>query len=691
MKRISVIILLIIFTASPLFPQLNRSTPPPPGPAPEIKLSDYESFELSNGLKVFVVENHKLPVVSFSLVIDRDPILEGDSTGYITMAGDLLRTGTKTRTKDQIDEEIDFLGASLSTSATGVSASTLTSHMNKLLDIMSDIVINPVFRQEELDKIKKQTLSELATAKDEPETIAGRLEQALYYGKDHPYSEFETEETVGKVTLQMCRNYYNSFFKPNIAYLAVVGDVTKKDIQPVIEKYFGSWQKGEVRHFTYPAPKAPSSDIVAISDRPNSVQSTIRIGYPIDLKVGGPDAIKAGLTNTILGGGEFRLFKNLREQHAYTYGAYSRISSDKLAGNFTAYTDVKSAVTDSAVFQILNEMKKMREAKPDEKELQQAKNYTSGNFAIALEKPATIASFAINIAKYNLPKDYYKNYLKNLQAVSAGDVQDMANKYIHPENAYIIVVGNSQEIADKLKRFSPTGQVTVYDIYAQKLDTTAKKLPEGVTARQVLDNYIAKIGGRENLLKVKDRTTEMTGKVQGVDINITIFQKQPDKLLQEIKAGSMTQSIAFDGTKGFSVTPAGKKEITGANLEDLKQEAALNLLLEPDKYGITYKLAGIEKVEGKDAYRIELQSASGKKWTEYYEAISGLKLRQVKPVAAPMGQAMQTVDFSDYREVDGVMYPFRLKQTLGSQQMEMQVTSVKVNNNLKDSIFEVQK
>jgi predicted Zn-dependent peptidase len=691
MKKASVVFLLLFLTSSPLFSQLDRRTPPPPGPAPEIKLSDYESFELKNGLKVFVVENHKLPVVSFSLVVDRDPILEGDSAGYVAMAGDLLRTGTKTKTKDEIDEAIDFIGASLSTSSTGVSASTLTSHMNQLLDIMSDIVINPLFKQEELDKIKKQALSELASSKDEPETIAGRIEQKLYYGKDHPYSEFETEESVGKVTLQMCRNYYNSFFKPNIAYLAVVGDVTKKEIEPVIEKYFGQWQKGEVKHFTYPVPKAPSNNVVAVSDRPNSVQSTIRIGYPIDLKVGGPDAIKAGLANTILGGGEFRLFKNLREAHAYTYGAYSRLSSDKLAGNFTAYTEVKSAVTDSAVYEILNEMRKMRQEKPDEKELQTAKNYLSGNFAIALEKPSTIASFAINIAKYNLPRDYYKNYLKNVQAVSSQDVFDMSNKYIHPENAYIIAVGNAQEIAGKLKRFSPSGKVTSYDVYAQELDTTAKKLPEGVSARTVLDNYIAQIGGKDNLLKVQDRTTEMTGKVQGVEVNITIYQKQPDKLLQEIKAGSMTQSIIFDGKKGFSVTPAGKKEITGQNLDDLRQEATLNLLLNPGKYGITSKLSGIEKVEGKDAYRIELQAGTGKKWTEYYDVTSGLKLRQIKPITAPMGQATQTVDFSDYRDVEGVKYPFRLKQTLGSQQMEMQVTSLKVNNNLKDSIFEVQK
>lgn len=671
--------------------QLDRSTPPPPGPAPEIKLSDYASFELPNGLKVFVVENHKLPVVSFTLVVDRDPILEGKNTGYIDMAGQLLRTGTKTRTKDQIDEEIDFIGASLSTSSTGVVASSLKKHMTKLLEIMSDVVVNPAFRQEELDKIKTQTLSGLAASKDEPGTIAGRLVQALYYGKDHPYSEFETEETVGNITLDMCSNYYSSFFKPNISYLAVVGDVTQKEIEPLIKTYFGSWQKGEVRHFTYPQPQPPAVTKVAIVDRPNSVQSSLRIGYPVDLKTGSDDAVKASVTNTILGGGVFRLFKNLREKHAYTYGAYSRIASDKLVGSFTAYADVKNAVTDSAVTQILYEMKRIRDEKTDDKELQQAKNYTSGNFAIALEKPETIARFAINIERYKLPRNYYADYLKHVAEVSSDEVMSMAKKYIHPENAYIIAVGNASEIAGKLKKFSPSDSVNFYDIYAELNNPSTENLPAGVNAQSVLEKYIDALGGRENLQKVTDRVTEMTGKVQGVNVNITIYQKQPNELRQEINAGGTEQKIVFNGKQAFNISPMGKQEITGANLEDLKLEANLNSILDLQKYGITAQLEGVEKINGRDAYKLRMQSSKGKTWTEYYDTSSGLKLRQIKSITAPMGQATQTIDFDNYKEVNGVKYPFKLQQTLGNQKMDMQVTSIKINTGLKDNLFEARK
>lgn len=691
MKKSILLLTVFLINISFVYGQLDRSKPPKPGPAPEIKLSDYDSFELPNGLKVFVVENHQIPTVSLSLIVDRDPIMEKEAAGYLNMAGDLMRTGTSTRTKDQLDEEIDFIGASINTSSQSVYASSLKKHAEKLVELMSDIVLHPVFKQEELDKLKTKTLSNLAAAKEEPETIAGRLVRTLYYGKDHPYSEFETEKTVENITLDMCSNYYNSFFKPNISYLAVVGDITKKEAEPLIKKYFSSWQKGEVKKFTYTKPEAPAVTEIALVDRPAAVQSTIRIGHPVDLKIGSDDAAKATVTNTILGGGVFRLFRNLREKHAYTYGAYSNLSSDELVGSFTASTEVKNAVTDSAVSEILYEMRRIRNERSEEAELQQAKNYASGNFALSLEKPETIARFAINIERYKLPKDYYANYLKRVAAVNSEEVMSTAKKYILPDNSYIIIVGNASEVADKLKKFSTSGQVDFYDIYGVKYDPSASSAPAGVDAQSVIDKYINELGGREKMLQVKDRTTEMSGTVQGMNININIYQKQPNKLYQEINAGGMQQKIIFDGQKAAQISPMGKQAITGEPLEDLKLEANLNSILELDKYGIRAKLTGMEKIEGKDAYRLEMTGPSGDKWFEYYDKETGLKLRQVKTVNSQMGQLTQTTDFGDYREVNGIKYPFQVNQTVGQQKVNMKVSTIKVNTNLSDSMFDIDK
>ena len=487
MKRFWILILFVSMTAIS-FAQVDRTKLPQAGPAPEVKIGNAESFVLPNGLKVFVVENHKLPKVTFSLIIDRDPIIEGKNTGYTSAAGELLRKGTKNRPKDKLEQEIDFLGADLNTSSTSVLASGLSKYTDKIMNIMADVILNSDFKQEELDKITKEILSNLAYSKDDPDAISDRVEKTLVFGKEHPYGEFETEESVKSITLDMCKKYYETYFRPNISYLAIVGDINKAKAKSLVEKYLGKWEKKDVQKNTYTNPKVPIVNKVALVDRSNSVQSVISICYPVDLKVGSDDALKAKVANLILGGSATaRLFMNLRESKAYTYGAYSSLNPDKFVGSFSASAKVRNVVTDSAITEILNEMKKIRNEKVSEKELLGAKNLLSGNFIRSLEQPSTIASFAINTARYNLPKDYYKNYLKNINAVTVDDVQMTAKKYIKPNNAIVFVVGTGEEVAKNLSKFSVSGKIDYYDVFGEKFDPNLKKVPEGVTVDLVFD------------------------------------------------------------------------------------------------------------------------------------------------------------------------------------------------------------
>ena len=230
----------------PAWAQLDRTIKPEPGPAPEIQLGDVESFSLSNGMKVFVVENHKLPRVSFSMVLDNDPILEKENAGYVSMAGQLMRNGTTTKTKAELDEAVDFIGGSLSTSASGAYASSLKKYADKILALMADVTLHPSFPESELEKLKKQTISALAANKDDASAIASDVSQVLRYGKNHPYGEITTEETVSNIDLAEIKQYYNTYFKPNNAYMAVVGDITKKEAESLVKKYFGDWKKGDV-------------------------------------------------------------------------------------------------------------------------------------------------------------------------------------------------------------------------------------------------------------------------------------------------------------------------------------------------------------------------------------------------------------------------------------------------------------
>lgn len=686
-----ILMLLIIVTmASPLIAQLDRSKLPAAGPAPEVKIGSYDSFELPNGMKVFVVENHKLPRVAFNLVLDVDPVLEGKDAGYVDAAGELLRTGTKTRTKDKIDEEIDFLGADLSTSPTGVYASGLSKNKDKLLDIMSDLVMNSVFKQEELDKIKKQMLSNLATQKDDPNSIAMRVRNVLMYGKDHPYGEPETDETVKAFTLDMCSKYYQTYFAPNVAYLAVVGDINKSQAKSLIQKYFGKWQKKDVPKNTYAMPKAPIVDKVGLVDRDNSVQSVISVCYPIELKVGSPDLIKATVANMILGGSATgRLFMNLREAKAYTYGAYSNLSPDWLVGNFLASTSVRNSVTDSSITEIMNELKKIRADKVSEAELDKAKNYLTGSFIRSLESSQTIARFAINIARYNMPKDYYKNYLKNLSAVTVDDVLEMAKKYIKPNNAYVLVVGKGADVASKIAKFSLSGKVDYYDIYGDQYDPNVKKIPEGVTIDKVLEKYIEAIGGREKLAAEKDQTIKLTGSTQGMNITITMSKKLPNKFYQLVDFGVGQQKLIFDGTKGKSIAMGQEKELTGEQLESIKTQAEMNPVLDYAKYGIKPELVGMETINNKDAYKVVLTTPTGKKSTQYFDADSGLLVRSVTTADTPQGSFTSTIDFSDYKDVNGLKFPYKWVQSTPMGSIELTTASVEINTGLSDELFEV--
>lgn len=688
-KRIFTIIFMLLFVIS-INAQVDRSVMPKPGPAPEIQLGDYESFTLDNGLRVFVVENHKLPRVAFSLVLDYDPFIEGEDAGYVQTAGELLGTATTTKTKDELDEAIDFIGARFSTSPTGIYASSLKKHTDELLNIMSDVLFNPIFKQEELDKIKKQTISGLQAQKDSPTAIASNVKQVLNFSKSHPYGEVITEETVESITLEKCENFYKAYFKPNIAYLVVVGDIDKSEAEDLVGEYFSNWEKGETPKFEHKNPKAPLVRKVALVDRPASVQSVINITYPIDLKIGSDDAIKVQILNQILGGGSAsRLFQNLREDKAFTYGAYSNFDSDKLIGSFNASCEARNEVTDSAVTEILAEMKKIREEIVSEEELNAAKAYLSGSFARSLENPQTVANFALNIERYGLPKDYYKNYLKNLNAVTAEEILETAKKYIRPNNSNVLVVGNGEEVADNLKKFTLSGKIDYYDIYGEKYDPAAKSIPEGVTAQTVLEDYINALGGKEKLMQVEDRQTKMKGSVQGLNLTITTTQKTPNKFHFDLDAGVMRQIQVFDGEKGKISAMGQDTPLEGDDLENMKIEATIFEFLVYDENGVSTELTGMEQVNGKDAYRMLITYPTGKKTTKYFDVESGLLIKETSVISSPQGTFNQVVEVSNYQEVDGIKYPHTIKQTLGPQLVELNVESILINQGLDDSFFEV--
>ncbi|MBU2446646.1 MAG: insulinase family protein [Bacteroidetes bacterium] len=682
--KLFVMLALLVVTSQFTFAQLDRSKIPPPGPAPSVSFPDYDLVTTANGMKIIIVIDNELPTVAIRLLIDRKPHLEKEYIGSISLMGQLLRNGTKTRTKDKLDEEIDLIGARINSYSTSIFASGLSKYTEKLFELTSDIILNPSFSQDELDKVKEQTISGLKYRKTEPDAIVEVLRQRAVYGANHPYGEFETEESVGKITRERCLEMYNTFFKPNYAIMAIVGDIDKKKILNLIDKYFGSWKKGKIPKPKFKTPKMPERINIALVDRSSSVQSVIRVAQVVDIKRTSPDVIPVKVMNTVLGGGIFRLFTNLREKHSYTYGAYSSMGPDELIGNFTASTSVRNVVTDSALEQIFYEINRIRDEKVEAKELQMAKNYISGSFVQSLENAETIANYAIEIERYKLPKDYYKTYLKRVYAVTPDNVMKVAKQYLKPDKMTIALVGTAKEIKEKISKFGP---ITMYDEDANLI--VEKPISEiAITSDELFVKFIEKSGGKEKLNSVKDRTIELSGKVQNFDIKAKTINKAPNKLYVEIDFGGMfKQKIGFDGEKGWTVSPQGTMDLEGSELIDLKVQALINFYEQYKDLGITAKVAGIKNIKGKDYYEVVFEADTSSKWTEYFGKDDFLKFRQIKIAEGPTGKVEQTTDYLDYKDFNGFLFPSKQVQSVMGQLIDLKVDKFEVNTGVDDSIF----
>ncbi len=663
---------------------INRSKAPQPAPAPKIQIPDPASFTLANGLKVFVVQNTKLPRVNVTLTIDRDPVVEGNKAGMVSLAGELMKRGTKKMSKAQLDEAVDFLGGSLSASSTTVSASSLKKNFPKLMGLMADVVLRPAFSQEELEKIRKQSLTALQAAKDNPTSIASNVVNKLVYGSDHPYGEIETEETLKNITLEDIKSYYAAYWKPNIGYLIFVGDITTAEAKILAETHFNNWKSGEVPKGKFTDPAPPSKTYIAVVDRPASVQSVIRLVAPINLKPGSENAIAASVMNNVLGGSaSARLFMNLRERHGFTYGAYSSLSPDKLVGIFNANASVRNEKTDSAIAEFLNEMNRIRTEEVSEDELSRIKNYLSGSFARSLESPSTIASFALDIARYKLPKDYYRNYLTNLANITSNDIQKAANNYIVPDNLHIVIVGNAKEIAKGLEKY---GQIRYFDIYGnEKAAPVQKKVDASVTAESIIKKAIEAMGGEAAIGGIKDISLNGTASLMGQEASVTQKAIIPSAYSFEMSVQGMSlQKDLLKNGEYTRVGRAGNRPADEKGKEELDEKASFfteAYMLKKGGYQFTVK--GIEPVEDKDAYVVEVKTPKGRSFTNYYDVVSGLPVKTQSLRESAMGAVTVSAFFRDYKDFNGVKIPTKVINDLGQIKLEVNFTDIKVNAGLK--------
>ncbi len=675
--------------------QINRTQAPAASPAPKIQIGKYESFTLKNGLTVFVVEDHKTPSVSVSLFLENDPVLQKEKAGYVEIAGKMLSKGTKTRSKEQIEDAIDFIGASFSTNSNGFYAQGLKKHINLVLEIATDVIFNPTFPENEFDNIISQMKAEVASTENSPEAVANNLQAKIVYGNNHPYGDVITPKTINNITLNDVKDYYAKSFIPNGAYLVFVGDINKTEATDLANKYFANWAKGTPVKAKYATPQLPSTSQIHMFNRPNSEQTSVLFTYPVNFKIGDPDFFKTRLIVEILGGYGFqgRLFQNLREKRGFTYGAYASITPDRLVGVFEANSEVKTIKTDSAIYEFIYELNRMANKGISAEELEATKKEMTGRFALSLEQPRTIANFAVNTARYKLPKNYYENYLTSLNAVTLEEANDAAKRYVLPFNYNLILVGDREVFETKILKYDSDQTIQFYDAYGAKKLSSLQDMPENVKVEDVLASYINAIGGKENIEKIKDIT-----KKSKASLGANVFT-QEEILKDNTKSYSVVmvrdivlQKQVFDGTKGFSEgASVPKTAIAADEIEDAKIGSLLFLENSYAKFDVKVKALGIDIIDEERFYVVQFTKPDGDYIRSWYSVNSGLKAQTQYYAKNDEGKmiAVSKSFYRDYAKVQDVSFPHVEGVDFGGGLIiDFIMNSIEINTNVSDNVFQ---
>jgi zinc protease len=693
-KIINLVIAVLLFQCAMAQVTIDRTKKPAAGPAPVIAIKDPVISVLPNGITILVVENHKLPRVRASVNIDAGPILEGKKAGVMQLMAQMLEEGTTSRPKADFDESTDLLGANLNMASNGGSVSSLTRYFDKSFELFADALRNPAFPQESFDKLKTQTLTNLKSSEKSASVISGRVVSALSYGKQTALGEFTTEESVKGLTLNDVKEAYKNHITPSRSYLTFVGDITPAAAKALAIKYLGTWTG-----VTLPVPAVANVDNVGATeidfvDVPTAVQGELSVSNLINNPLNNPDYHALLLANNILGGGaEAKLFMNLREKHGFTYGSYSRAGNGRFQAQFKATAAVRSDKADSAVAEMVNEIRNMRDGKVTQEELDMAKAKYNGSFALGMEDPANTATYATNILINGLPKDYYKTFLQKINRVTLADVQRVSKQYFSQENSRIVIVGNGSKILPNLTRLGYP--VKMYDKWANPIVdkpntnvTETQKTSDGISAFAIVENYLKALGGKEEVKKINTLKATLSSEIMGRAVDATFIKMNPSMRYDDMKMGPMTvHQSAFNGVSGYESQMGKKRDYTPEEAKEFLDEKAVvpQLLYNGADYKTEYM--GTAKVGSEDAYKLKVVKPSGKLSVEYYSTKTDLLIREESTQKEDGQEISTTTDFSDYRKVGNVLFPFTIAQSFGEVNFELKVKEYKVNEGVTAADF----
>ena len=456
----------------------GREAPPESGSPRDVSFPAITRSQTESGLEVNAVEWNQLPVVYLRLVIksggEADP---ADKPGLAHLVGAMLKEGTRTRSSAQLAEQVEFLGADLSVGDDEeniyIAMRALSEHLDQALDLLADVAMNPLFRQDELSKLKRRELDRLALQDNDPGFLAAREFNRALYG-EHPYAHIDTTaDVLRRVSRTDLSRWHREHFVPNNAFLVVAGNATNEAVQQSTNRAFSRWHAGTVPAVTYPTLPNRDQRQVIVVDRPESVQSVISIGN-LALSRSDENYVPLMVANQVLGGSAAsRLFMDLRERRSLTYGAYSRIGEAVDMAPFRASASVRTEVTAEAMQAFFEHLDRItREATPAD-ELHDAHRYLSDRFPLQIDTPAKIASMVADLRIYGLADDYWDGFRSSIREVTSEQALAAARQYVRPDQSLVVVVGKAADIVPSLRRYGPVLVLDKNGDEVQRFDATA--------------------------------------------------------------------------------------------------------------------------------------------------------------------------------------------------------------------------
>jgi zinc protease len=684
---------------------------PPAGPPRPFEFPNAAEKSLANGLRVFVVTDHKEPAVAARLLIMsagsiKDP---ADAAGTAAMTANLLTQGTAKRSAKDIADTIDFVGGSLNASAakdgTTVMLDVVKKDLDLGLDLMSDVVLHPAFRSEELDRQRQQLLSGLTVQYSDPQYLASAVFARVVYGNS-PYGwpQEGTPATVEKFNRDQLAEFHSENYAPNQSFLAFAGDITPEQAFEVAEKYFGAWPKKDVAA-SAPVLPAPLSGVhIWLIDKPDAVQTQIRVGK-LGIRRGDPSYIPVEVMNRIFGGGYNSLLNTeVRVKKGLTYGAYSQFSPHRDTGAFFVGTFTRTEATAEATKLVIDLLSKMSAGGVTQQQLNFARDYLAGVYPIQSETAEQVADRVLTAAIFDLPLDYNRTYPDKIRAVDSKEVNEMAKRYLSTDDLDIVLVGNVAAFRDALKKEFPPAtydeipfdqvDVLAADLRKPKAAETAAT-PESLEQGKQILLAAANAAGGEALASVKALAMTENGKQPGpngeVPINVKWTVEYPNRSHGDVSYGGRAVTQICDGKSAWIAMGSQAHDVTRV-IGEFERGIALfgggwGLYREVLAGKITGGSIGETEIDGKKTEGVAVHAPFGNVKL-FFDPSTHFLVAARFQAAGPQGVIDTEQRWSDYRMVDGRQFAFStVTYRGGAKFMESSVAEVKINPSVDDSLF----